>query len=232
MKIDIIYRACAKETGGLPIPDLRPSWFSKELCFLSLLNMIKQMPEVTSIPIVWDGKPSLFLDYIKSTLRNGTVTMVNENSSGSIDHQWAIADKLNGDFIYFIEDDYLHTKDAAKIFLEGAKRFGLFTLYDHPDRYSREDDISRRAESIEVTKSCHWRSSESTTSTFACSRKMWNQIREAAVKHRFYDRDFFRHLISIGIRLWTPTPAQSTHCLTPYLSPFIDWEKVAKEVAL
>jgi len=231
MKVDIIYRACGKESGANPPASLRPRLFSKENCFDSALRMRSQMPSVFSIHVIWDGKPSPLFDYILAG-KPDSVTKTNENSIASIDHQWSLADRLTGDFIYFLEDDYLHTPDAAKVFYEGAERFNLISLYDHNDRYTRLDDLTRNQEKVDVTGSCHWRTAESTTCTWACSRNLWSRIKNTAVHHRFDDRGFFRTLLKTGVRLWTPMPGRSTHCVTPYMTPFVDWEKVSDGVTL
>lgn len=231
MKIDIIYRCCGKETGGLPIPALRPTWFSKEKCFKSVLNMRDQIPNVFSLHVQYDGADSTMLDYIKQK-QPASIYWTNENSPASIDHQWILADRTGGDFIYFVEDDYLHTPDAAKVLCEGAERLSLITLYDHNDRYTRLDDLTKNQESVEVTKSCHWRTAESTTCTWGCSRALWGRIKKTAIHHRNEDRVFFRTLLKMGVRLWTPMPGQSTHCVTPYMTPLVDWEKVSSGVVL
>jgi hypothetical protein len=140
------------------------------------------------------------------------------------------ADKLDGDWIYFVEDDYLHAPDAARVFVEGASRFDLITLYDHPDRYTRYDDITAGRESIELTPSCHWRTAASTTCTYAISRTKWQYAREIIKRHG-PSESFFKEIIQhLDLRLWTPIPARSTHCYKGYMSPLVDWDKVAEGV--
>lgn len=231
MTLDIIYRCCGKETGALPKRDIRPPWFCKLKCLKSICDMLPIGG--FSLHILYDGPDSALLDYIlHDSVNFSTITRTNENGYESIRHQWPIADALNGEYIYFVEDDYLHTPDAAKILMEGSDKFGLITLYDHLDRYTRTDDITQRKESVAITKSCHWRTAESTTSTFGIARRLWKDVRGLAVECGHHDRMFFRELVELGIRLWTPMPAQSTHCFTEFLSPLRDWKKIAEAITL
>ncbi len=228
MKIDIIYRCCGGDTHGLG----RPNWFDKRLCYKSVWDMTQSDPSIY-IHVIYDGERSPLLDYIEGMrVSDGAIYRVNYGNYDSMKDQWDLADKLTGDWIYFCEDDYLHTSDAARVMAEGAMRFELLSLYDHLDRYTRTDDKTTGKETVTLSPSCHWRTAESTCSTWACSRKMWNQIRNLAIKYGHNDRSFFYALIERGIRLWTPIPARSTHCMKGYMSPLVNWDEVAKGVSL
>jgi hypothetical protein len=212
----------------------RPSWFNKLICYKSVWDMSHNDPSTFSMHVIYDGGNSPLLDYIQSMrVSDGAIYYVNNESKyDSMTEQWDLADKLTGDWIYFVEDDYLHTTDAARVMMEGANKFDLLTLYDHLDRYTRSDDITTGKETVALSPSCHWRTAESTTSTWACSRKLWNDIREIAKKHGPNDRSFFYDLIANNVRLWTPIPGRSTHCIKGYMSPLVDWDQVAAGVKL
>ena len=188
-------------------------------------------PQSFRIHVIWDGPDSPLLDYIKSSKPDGLM-MVSENGTASINHQWPLADSLDGDFLYFLEDDYLHVPEADEIFFEGADKFPLFTLYDHPDRYTRTDDITAGKDLLKITKSCHWRTAESTTSTWACSRELWPHISAWAKQCGCHDRLFFQELVRRGTRLWTPIPGKATHSRSDFPSPMVDWENISNGVTL
>lgn len=229
MKIDIIYRCYGGDKHG----SARPSWFDKRLCYKSVWDMTDQDPTTFSMHVIYDGERQPLLDYIEGMrVSDSAIYRVNLGGYGSINDQWNLADKLTGDWIYFCEDDHLHTKDAARVMLEGAMRFELLSLYDHLDRYTRTDDRTVGKEDVALSPSCHWRTAESTCSTWACSRVMWERIKEFARVRGPNDRSFFYDLISVGIRLWTPIPARSTHCMRGYMSPMVDWDEVAAGVKL
>ncbi len=237
MKIDIIYRGCGKETGSDPYRLSRPSWFSKCMCYKSVWDMTDSDPSSFSMHVIYDGERSPLLDYIESMrVSDGAIYKMSCSSGDdkyySIKFAYEEADKLTGDWIYFVEDDYLHAPDAARVMLEGANKFELLSLYDHLDRYTRSDDRTIGKESVDLTHSCHWRTAESTCHTWACSRKLWNEIKHIAKSHGPNDRSFFYELINNNVRLWTPIPARSTHCMRGYMSPMVDWDEVAAGVNL
>ncbi len=236
MKIDIIYRGCSWESDG-EIRLSRPAWFDKRKCYKSVWDMTNNDPSTFSVHVFYDGVGSSLLDYIKG-MRVADSAIYEITRPAGIDKYYSIykayelADTLTGDWIYFVEDDYLHAPDAARVMLEGANRFELLSLYDHLDRYTRSDDITVGKESVALSNSCHWRTAESTCHTWACSRKMWERIKNIAKLHGPNDRSFFYDLIAEGIRLWTPIPARSTHCVKGYMSPMVNWDAVAAGVNL
>lgn len=82
----------------------------------------------------------------------------------------------DSDIIYFIEDDYLHFKDAPQAIQEGLQHFEYVTLYDHPDKYRLEgkptNPYAKRNKFSENTEVFHqdtfiWRTTNSTTMSFA-----------------------------------------------------------------
>ncbi len=92
---------------------------------------------------------------------------------------YAIENFNDSDYVYFLEDDYLHLNGAKETLLEGLEIADYVTLYDHPDKYiSFNDDgdnpfiINGGEESkVFLTKSSHWKITNSTTMTFASSVK-------------------------------------------------------------
>ncbi len=211
----------------------RPHWFDKRLCYKSVWDMTNSDPSTFSVHVIYDGERSPLLDYIEyMRVSHDAIRKVDYGTHDSILFAYHYADKLTGDWIYFVEDDYLHTPDAARVMVEGALRFEMLSLYDHLDRYTRSDDRTALKERVTLTSSCHWRTAESTCHTWACSRTLWNQIRDLARTHGPNDRSFFYDLIERGIRLWTPIPGRSTHCMKGYMSPMVDWDEVAEGVNL
>lgn len=233
MRIDVIYRCCGKETSPDTMRASRPRWFDKRLCYKSVWDMTESDPSTFSMHVVYDGLCSPLLNYIQGMrVSDGAIYYTNYGNHHSIDWQWDYADKLTGDWLYFVEDDYLHTPDAARVMVEGAQKFELLSLYDHLDRYTRSDDITTGQDTVALSHSCHWRTAESTCSTWAASRKLWNEIKDLARERGPSDRHFFHNLIERGIRLWTPMPARSTHCVKGYMSPMVNWDEVATGVSI
>jgi hypothetical protein len=226
----IIYRATENNTKS---HDGRPSWFDKRKCFKSLIDAINNHNIVEKIYVVFDGasKGELF-NYINQFKIELIPIELNSNQESLI-YCLDLSKKLTFESVYFLEDDYLHLPEAIKVIDEGLTFFGLVSAYDHMDRYLKIDDpdINLNKESIYLTESCHWRTAESTTGTWACISKLHTKIIDKAIYHHVYDRIFFRDLIEMGIRLHTPIPGRSTH-VGSLKSPFTDWEKFNETITL
>lgn len=227
--LTILYRGCDKELEYLPSRQGRPQWFSKINNFKSIHNSIvnsKFKDEIKLIALM-DGKKSILTDFILSL--NYDLVFINAGSNNeSLKFQLNFSKQFNTD-LYFLEDDYLHRPDAMNHIINGVNRFDLVTGYDHFDRYTRTDDISRDRESIFFHEGIHWRTCESTTCTWAVSKRIAKTIIPIAEHFLLNDRDFFRYLHTKQIRLHSTMPGVSTHVHEPYMSPGINWENINNE---
>ena len=219
--MNIIYRCSEDEvTRNYRPQGTLPNWLDKKKCFKSLINSTKnQVP----VYVIHDGPSGELEQYIKQF--NVSFEKINLRSNvGSQIHCLHLAKKLGTD-VYFLEDDYLHLPHAISYLEEGIKKFGLVSTYDHPDRYTRIDDITYKKEEIGLTKSCHWRTAEATTCTWAASKEILDKILDDAISYGIEDRAFFRHIyITKGIRLWQTIPGCSTHVVSQYQTPLLNWE--------
>lgn len=129
--------------------------------------------------------------------------------------------------LYFVEDDYLHRPGWLDVLLEGIQTAEYVTLYDHKDKYFLYPDLTSR---IFVTSRCHWRTTPSTTNTFAFRYK--TLIRDLSLHREFSqdrkissDHEKFCQLQAQGTMLISPMPGWSTHAEPEFASPCIDWEQ-------
>jgi len=111
------------------------------------------------------------------------------------------------------------------------------SLYDHPDKY-QDPSIGGNpycvggAEDTRVylTKSCHWKITNSTTMTFAAKVSTLKRTEETLRKYTSgtHPDDFkmFLDLRNQGELLITPLPGYSTHGETRWLSPLTKWESI------
>lgn len=152
--------------------------------------------------------------------------------------EYALANFHSDDIIYFVEDDYLHLPNAATILEEGMAIADYVSLYDHADKYIPAnkggnpfiDADGGEITKVFVTKSSHWRLTNSTTMTFATTMStlvedtpIWKKYTEGAHPH---DMQIFLDLRERGRSLVTPIPGYSTHCEPQWASPLIDWSVV------
>ena len=88
-------------------------------------------------------------------------------NAGSMKYALQLAKDNRDDTIcYFVEDDYLHREGADVVLREGFTVAEYVTLYDHPDKYTRQyrnGEISQ----VRRTPHSHWRYTLSTCMTFA-----------------------------------------------------------------
>lgn len=144
--------------------------------------------------------------------------------------------KLNdNEVVYFLENDYLHKLNADKILLEGFNTGANYiALYDHPDKYidgaNPEVEGGGELTRVLLTKSCHWKLTNSTTMTFAAKVKTLREDEEIlrSFTQGSYPRDFemFLALRDKGRSLITPLPGYATHGETAWLSPLNNWNDI------
>ena len=183
---------------------------------------------------------------------NLKLTESNKGSSGQswkMVAEYAIKHFSDQETIYFLEDDYLHRNNAFKLIEEGLHVADYVSLYDHPDKYIDGSKGGNRFvkdggefSKIIKTESSHWKTTTSTTMTFACKLKtlkedwgVWDEFTKGTLPND--DQIFyklmgirkFKFIISAVLRgkkrkLITPIPGFSTHVESAWLSPFVDWE--------
>lgn len=231
--IYIFQRHCNVSTNS--VGKERPDWFSRENCFINLLNTIKGREDV-HLTVMFDGEPSS--DHF---INNYPEVHLQKEKGGTDGHSFLnvvnYVSKLKlreDDIVYFLEDDYMHQPGWVDVMVEGFYyiRVDYITLYDHKDKYFLEGYDSLQSKVI-ATKNVHWRTIPSTTNTYACRFSTF--ISHIDI-HRQYcdlekgytrDHDKFIRLWQEGSNLISSIPGYSTHVETPYLSPVVDWEKIS-----
>lgn len=151
-------------------------------------------------------------------------------------------DKLkNEDTVYILEDDYFHLKGAKAAIIEGLEIGHYISLYDHPDKYldgvnplvKQGGEIGR----IYLTKTTHWKETNSTTMTFAThvgiikqDKDVWWKNTEGGYPYDFKafqeltNRTFFQK--KLKRKLISAIPGLATHSELAWLSPFVEWGKI------
>ena len=152
--------------------------------------------------------------------------------SGALSFLFAVDLALNNDTIgdddavYLVEDDYAHKPDWQLYLEEGLQLADYATLYDHPDKFVMGPNPQVRrftnhgsGESTVVflSPNSHWKLTNSTTMTFAVSKRILRQDR--ATYQRFcetgypFDYQMFVELLSTshGRMLVSSIPGRSCH---------------------
>ena len=232
-KIEVFVRHCS--FSSISQHKKRLNGFSRELCHQNLLEtMDRSKANLTFFFDAAKGDSSAhFLRH--KPLVDPLVEIQEGTEAGSFLRLLEYVTQLGllpETILYFVEDDYLHRPGWTDILLEGFQVpfVDYVTLYDHRDKYFAPM-YQNLAARLFVTRSCHWRSTPSTTQTFAVRLKTLLSdidIHRKYSKGRTISRDHakFMHLQQRGSLLISSVPGWSTHAEPEFASPCIDWEKM------
>jgi hypothetical protein len=144
----------------------------------------------------------------------------------------------DNEVVYFVEDDYFHLDGVRTAILEALERAHYVSAYDHVDKYIPANmggnpfigEDAAEETKVFLTKSRHWKLTNSTTLTFATTVGI---LREDSVTWRHYTQgtyplDFqcFLELRDKGRTLATPIPSLATHGEMKWAAPLIDWYNI------
>jgi hypothetical protein len=234
-KIEVFVRHCV--ASSISLHKKRFENFSHECCYRNLLNTID----------LKNANLTFFLDVQNSSLDSHflkgethfPVVLVKEGSEAK--SFLALLNYIEGlklhpdTVIYFLEDDYLHREGWTDVLLEGFQipQADYITLYDHRDKYFLFDYRKLHSQ-LFITRSCHWRTTPSTTQTFAV--RMKTLLDHLPIHRRFSekrtisaDHDKFIFLQKKkGAQLISSIPGWSTHAEPQFASPCVVWEPYLK----
>lgn len=229
-KLLVLYRCCENECGELPKRNSRPHFFDKLKSFDTLVKSLKEAESSldlsVELQVIHDGPTGTLYDHVNkyASYINGIDKINCRSNEGSYKECLKTANSESWDYLYMVEDDYLHLPNAIRVLLEGAHKYRCVTGYFHMDRLTRTDDLTRGRESLGFTRSSHWVTNESTTCTYMVKSALKDIILGAANRYLLQDRTMWRALLEESIRLWVPTPGVSTHLERNLMTPFVDWE--------
>lgn len=220
----------------------RPEWFTKELAFQ---NLLATKDENTHIHVMLDvastENDKEYFAYKYSSDHNVKVITLHGGTDAHsfinmIEYVCGRNDIATNSIIYLLEDDYIHRAGwcnaLREVFNNNIAEY--VTLYDHPDKYFDTQMYNNLYSKLSVTNSCHWRTTPSTTNTYAMrydtllSSKDDHMRFSCKVVGFTFDHAKFVFLNNMGKRLVSSIPAFSTHVENDMLSPAVDWERIAK----
>jgi len=170
------------------------------------LNNLTSVFKDWEIICIADNCDDELLENLKTKYQFSELHITNLGNPGSFWKLYEIGlSKANDDdYLYFIEDDYLHKLNASEILLEGLERFDYVTLYDHPDKYRASNmplnpyaKMNQYSESTEVIEGplSIWRTTNSTTMSFALNGKILKEDQDiwsiSKTANRDVDFDIF-----------------------------------------
>ena len=175
---------------------------------------------------------------IKKINQQGNKVTDNQISNMSNINQSLNIGKNCDDLVYFVEDDYLHKRDAIQEMILSYERISsqigkelIMCPADYPYLYSKLEHSK-----IILGNNCHWRSIEESLCTFLTSKKIINKhfkkfVSTCEFEHYPFEKPF--HDIYKKELCISPMPALAVHFTNINsiygLSPLIDYEKLWKE---
>jgi len=236
----IFYRTSDKGRPKLKIHNTRYPYLD------NLLEIFKNVPIICIADNVDDNSYSRLKTYnFEQLLR----TSLGNSKSFYFAVKHYIRKYSHYEYVYFLEDDYLHLPTSMENLIEGLRTFDYVTLYDHPDKYypsSTSKKIIKLcscSDGIHMTGNIHWRAANSTTMTFATNR---TKIKKDLIFFRLfskglpigkyiYPRWFWDRGLPRDYALWrallfcrkrtlvSSIPGLSTHGEIEFLSPL--WKR-------
>jgi hypothetical protein len=212
----------------------KPDYVDNEKCLFNAKHRFGQ----SNIHVIADGCGPRTMKMIKSMFTRNSITKVQVGHGAgtfNIALDMALNEFKDQDYIYFLENDYIHKGQAREVLQEGIDLGASFVaLYDHPDKYLEPSKggnpyCEGGAEDTRVylTNTCHWKVTNSTTMTFAARVDVLRETEPILRKWTTgtYPEDFkmFLELRETGHLLVSSIPGFSTHGETAWLSPLTDW---------
>ena len=176
---------------------------------------------------------------IKTINKNNKIIENNMKSTmASIFKSFEIANKYSEDLVYFVEDDYIHKKEALcemiltyeKISSQINKELFICPI-DYPYLYNKTEESK-----ILIGNKYHWRTTGESLLTFMTSKKMLQKYLEkfnlmSTIEHNPFETPL--HKIYKEELCLSPMPSLAMHCTNVNsifgLSPNLDWKKIWEE---
>lgn len=217
---------------------VKPDYINNETCLKNFCNVF--FDYIHDILIIADNCSVSTIDMINKYIDPINIIKVSVGHGAgtfnlALDKALTYADD---EIVYFVENDYLHKPYASRMLREGFDLGASFvSLYDHPDKYldpslGGNPYCEGGAEDTRVylSKSCHWKITNSTTMTFASKVATLRRVESILRKHTSgsYPDDFkmFLELREQNELLITSIPGYATHGETKWLAPLTNWSAV------
>ena len=174
----------------------------------------------------------------KINAKNENVTENQISNMANIHKSLLMAKNQSKDLIYFVEDDYIHQKDAIKEMIFAYERISsqinkelILCPTDYPYLYTKLEPTN-----IFIGSTKHWRVVNETLCTFLTSKeiveKHWNKL-ISMCKFEHYPFEQPLHDIYKLEYCLSPIPSLAIHCTNINsifgLSPAVDWKKAWEE---
>ncbi len=180
-----------------------------------------------------------FINNIKKVnAKNENVTENQMSNMSNIHKSLLVGKNQSNDLIYFVEDDYLHKRDAINEMIFTYERISsqinrelILCPADYPYLYTKIDPTN-----IFLGANKHWRKIDETLCTFLTSKillvKYWEKFISMCQFEHYPFEQPLHDIYKIEYCL-SPIPSLALHCTNVNsiygLSPNMDWKKIWNE---
>jgi len=220
MEMIVYYRMCDVKSGLSKKSPIHPdnNYELAKMCLKSFVDVYKLVkPHVV---FICDHCPLTYDKMIREVVPfDHTITHTAMGINETCLYQYRLYEQSKEDVVMFLEYDYLW---ANVLIPEDIQALGLVTPYDHPDKYPTDNA------QIIIVNNKHYRSTVSTTATFATTRKLFMKHKDILYKHGYIDH---ARWLEITDTLYSPIPSCATHMVRDYMAPRIAWHDIADKYA-
>ena len=213
--------------------DKLPCVDNKQTAFLHTLSIVNDPHELY---VFADNVTDELYNFMVDNYDSSKIFRTHYGNAKSLIHviDFAIEHFEDSDTIYILEDDYIHLPNALDVIEEGTSISNYSTGYDHPDKYINHSEggpnpfINCGGETtrVVVTKSIHWKYTNSCCMTFATKLKTLKEDYDLFVGIPADFQLFSTLRINKQRTIASCIPSVSTHGETDWLAKFIDWNSV------
>lgn len=241
LRIGVIFRSCSRVMNvhqRKRCIDVEKSELITT-CLNSVVESIlkSRNPNHFNLTVLDDHSDSSTIEKIMGIMRklqsSTFLSLEGTGNSASLKESYALARRQKYDFVYFVEDDYIHAPtalteivDAIMGFKEVLKQPVFIYPCDHPDRLRDPYPSLILASPVR-----YWRSVEHATGTLFCDMEAFDRNWEHFDQFSNYGKpgikeDTTLNKIFKNTLCFSPMPSLTAHLQDePHLPPFVNWKE-------
>lgn len=255
MQLDVILRTCDQvfsvhnSGSGNQYRVPGPGFTKLDVMLRCVNSLLISMNLVEDLRLVVVDDHSDNVEEIKNLLKKSRhpiefISMTETGNGPSLKACYDWAQKEGREYLFFVEDDYLHSPLCIQEMVSDLPMFKKKLDYEVALFPGDNIDLYKQAEKnnfpcyMTLGSNRHWRTACCSTSTFLCSRHLFKKYRFLFEKMTHYGRDPSIGEATTYNQIWTapysqtggafllsPIPTLSLHFhFQEHLSPFTNWQ--------
>lgn len=217
--MNIYYRMCDIPSTN-PSPIFQEDKFKlNQLCLRSFVAAFKDVKP--TVHFILDYCDQRYVDMLKRIVPfQYTYELTEIGINATCLKQYELFEAQADDEVLFAECDYLWLPDSGQALLDTLRVLPFVSPYDHFDKYLLDEKTQ-----MKIVDGHHWKTTSSTTSTFATTRKHFMEKKDLFYKYGYLDKARWEEIDIWSKSLYTPIPSLATHMVKSQLAPGIPWKE-------